>query len=175
MSSAHLDKPDIVTVLENEGLQLKQRGKDFWGLCPFHDEKTPSFKVNPDRQLYYCFSCHEHGDIISAIQKLKGVSFKNTLEYLGISNGRRVKPDPVKSRAREIRKQYEAWKHEYCLHLADMLRQFDRKKTTFTDTDQVEQCATLYHQATTWELDYSILTANDEKMKFELFRERTRV
>lgn len=166
-----MTKPDIITILENEGIELKQKGLDSWGLCPLHTEKTPSFKVNPERQTFHCFGCNESGDVIEFIQKLHGLDFKGALNYLGINNNQRVKPDPVLLRARDIRKQYEAWKYRYCLHLADLLRLLDKKKTTFKDMKQVEQYATHYHEASKWEIHFDLLMGNDEEKKFELFKE----
>ena len=52
------------------------------GLCPFHDEKTPSFQVNPARGFYYCFGCGEGGDVISFVQKIDNLSFTETVERL---------------------------------------------------------------------------------------------
>jgi DNA primase len=52
------------------------------GLCPFHDEKTPSFQVNPSRGFYYCFGCGEGGDVISFVQKIDNLSFTETVERL---------------------------------------------------------------------------------------------
>ena len=52
------------------------------GLCPFHDETTPSFQVNPSRGFYYCFGCGEGGDVISFVQKIDNLSFTETVERL---------------------------------------------------------------------------------------------
>ena len=50
---------------------LNKRGKNFVGLCPFHKEKTPSFTVSPDKQIYHCFGCHEGGNVFSFISKIE--------------------------------------------------------------------------------------------------------
>ena len=62
--------------------QLKKRGKDFFGLCPFHAEKTPSFSVNDDKKFYYCFGCGAHGEAIHFIQKMQNLSFPESVKYL---------------------------------------------------------------------------------------------
>ncbi|MBQ6566286.1 MAG: DNA primase, partial [Treponema sp.] len=54
-------RTDIVSVV-GEYVALTQKGNDWWGCCPFHNEKTPSFKVDQERKLYYCFGCHKGGN-----------------------------------------------------------------------------------------------------------------
>ena len=78
---------DLISVIESEGVGLKPSGHRHVGLCPFHAEKTPSFYVFPDGH-YHCFGCHAHGDTISFIQKLHGLTFPEALKYLGIEQGR---------------------------------------------------------------------------------------
>jgi DNA primase len=71
-----------------EYLQLRSAGGgSLKGLCPFHDEKTPSFNVTPARGLYYCFSCGEGGDAIKFVQKLDGLTFAEALERLAARAG----------------------------------------------------------------------------------------
>ena len=66
-----------------EYLQLKNAGGgSLKGLCPFHEEKTPSFNVTPARGLFYCFSCAEGGDAIKFVQKIDGLSFVEAVERL---------------------------------------------------------------------------------------------
>ena len=65
-----------------EHLQLKRAGSSLKGLCPFHDEKSPSFHVTPTRQLWNCFGCGEGGDVISFVQKIDHLSFSEAVEYL---------------------------------------------------------------------------------------------
>jgi DNA primase len=62
--------------------QLKKAGANYSGLCPFHDEKTPSFSVNPADKLYYCFGCGEGGDLLNFVQKKEGLDFTGAVELL---------------------------------------------------------------------------------------------
>ena len=57
---------DIISVI-SEYVHLARKGKNFWGLCPFHNEKTPSFSVDPDKQVYKCFGCGKDGDRKSVV------------------------------------------------------------------------------------------------------------
>lgn len=72
---------DIVEVISNY-VTLKRKGNNFFGLCPFHREKTPSFSVSADRQIYHCFGCGEGGNVIRFIMKLENIAFKEALELL---------------------------------------------------------------------------------------------
>lgn len=84
------DRLDIVQVI-GRYVQLKQTGKNFSGLCPFHKEKTPSFMVSPDLQRYKCFGCGESGDIFNFIQKIENLDFPETLEKLAKEAGVELK------------------------------------------------------------------------------------
>ena len=77
---------DIVDVV-SEHVQLKQRGRNFFGLCPFHDEKTPSFSVNPGLQIYKCFGCGAGGNIFTFLQEVDRVSFVEAVSFLADRSG----------------------------------------------------------------------------------------
>ena len=72
---------DIVSVI-SEHVPLKKKGRNYWGCCPFHNEKTPSFSVNPEKGFFYCFGCHESGNVISFLMKYEGLTFPEALERL---------------------------------------------------------------------------------------------
>jgi DNA primase len=97
-----MDKPEIVSVIEREGVTLK-RGK---GLCPFHHEKTPSFTVNPKTQRFHCFGCEEKGDAVDFIMKLKRLSFKEALTYLGMKPGKPPRIDVERERERTVQRKF---------------------------------------------------------------------
>ena len=75
------DATDIVEVFAQR-VPLRQRGRDFWCCCPFHEEKTPSCKVDPNTQLFYCFGCHKGGDVFKFIQEIEGVEFPDAVRSL---------------------------------------------------------------------------------------------
>lgn len=72
---------DIVEFI-GQTVQLKRVGRNWMGLCPFHDEKTPSFSVNADRQFYHCFSCKVGGDVFKFVQETENVGFLESVELL---------------------------------------------------------------------------------------------
>ncbi len=76
------DSADIVEVV-GDYVNLKKSGSGFVGLCPFHDEKTPSFNVNPSLGIYKCFGCGQSGDVFSFVMEMEGVSFPEALRTLG--------------------------------------------------------------------------------------------
>ncbi|MEW6081670.1 MAG: DNA primase [Bacillota bacterium] len=79
-------RTDIVEVVSGHVL-LKKAGKNYLGLCPFHSEKTPSFTVSPEKQLFYCFGCQEGGDVFTFLEKKEGMSFREALEHLAEAAG----------------------------------------------------------------------------------------
>lgn len=83
-------------------VELKRSSKNFVGRCPFHQEKTPSFNVSPDRGRYHCFGCGVGGDIFNFVEEMEGVDFKESLKILALKAGVELVPeDPKKKNARE--------------------------------------------------------------------------
>ena len=76
-----ISQNDIVDVI-SEYVALKKSGRNFMGLCPFHREKTPSFSVSMDKQIFKCFGCSEGGNVISFIMKLENLDFWDSVEFL---------------------------------------------------------------------------------------------
>ncbi len=81
---------DIVSVV-GEYVSLEQRGNQWWGCCPFHSEKTPSFCVTPDRHMYYCFGCHAGGDAIKFVMEMEKFKYPEAIEFLARRAGIEVK------------------------------------------------------------------------------------
>ncbi len=97
------ERLDIVDVV-GETVKLSRKGNRYWGLCPFHSEKTPSFSVTPERNMFYCFGCHAGGDIFSFVMKRDNLDFKEALEMLAARAGIKLVSAASGSRDQEQRK-----------------------------------------------------------------------
>lgn len=80
-------KPEIIDVI-GARIELRPAGREFHGLCPFHDDHHPSLRVNPEKAAWYCHPCAEGGDVIKFIMRLDGLTFPQALAALGIDGNR---------------------------------------------------------------------------------------
>jgi DNA primase len=93
----------LQAVVENAGVALRKQGRDLFGCCPFHAEKTPSFKIDPIRQSWYCFgACAMGGDVFGFVEKLEGLDFVGALKYLATRGGVDAGIDPVLQEKRKL-------------------------------------------------------------------------
>ena len=113
-------KNDIVDII-SQYVTLKRSGRNFFGLCPFHKEKSPSFSVSPDKQIFKCFGCGEGGNVFHFVSKIENLSFKETIEVLAekagielptIDNGEDEKRIQLKAKVYEINKIAAEFYHE---------------------------------------------------------------
>ncbi len=96
---------DIVDVISSY-VSLKKRGTQYFGLCPFHNEKTPSFSVTPSKQMFYCFGCHEGGSVFTFLQKMDNLTFVEALQVLADRAGIALPQEEMSAedRARQSRR-----------------------------------------------------------------------
>ncbi len=80
---------DIVDVI-GQSVSLKRGGSNYIGLCPFHNEKTPSFSVSRQKQMYYCFGCHKGGNVITFVEEYNNMNFTEAMQYLAERAGIRL-------------------------------------------------------------------------------------
>ena len=165
------NKPDIIKTIHAEGFEPKRKGRAYWLCCPFHDDKTPSFKVDPARQTFHCFGCGEHGDAISFIQKLHGLSFKDALRYLGIENGKQPQIDHRRRKKRELVKAFGEWRDCYYQELCSQRRTYVEMTRDLKTMDQVESMAWMLHELTLIEHRLNVLFNGSDEEKYMLFRE----
>ena len=111
---------DIVDVI-SQYVILKRSGRNFFGLCPFHKEKSPSFSVSPDKQIFHCFGCGVGGNVIHFVSKIENLDFKDTIEMLAnranielptLNNFEDDKTAKLKSRIYQINEETAKFYHE---------------------------------------------------------------
>ncbi len=120
------DAADIISVISAH-TQLRKAGANWTGLCPFHGEKSPSFSVNPDKGVFYCFGCQAKGDVISFVRDIDHLDFQGAVEFLAAKSGIALRyTDRNEGERREARtKLREAlvaavdWYHDRLLHHPD--------------------------------------------------------
>lgn len=108
-------RADIVDLI-SEYLPLKKRGKNYFALCPFHPEKTPSFCVNPERQIYYCFGCGTGGNVFSFLMEYEKLSFLEAVRFLARRTGTTlpaVRGDPTERAENDTLYQANAFAADY--------------------------------------------------------------
>lgn len=100
------DESDIVRIV-TEHTQLKKTGAQWMGLCPFHGEKSPSFSVNAEKGVYYCFGCQVSGDVIDFVREVEGLDFAGSVEFLAAKAGIPLRyTDHNEGRRRNRRKEH---------------------------------------------------------------------
>ncbi|MCW3489358.1 DNA primase [Dethiobacter alkaliphilus] len=109
---------DVVELI-SEYVQLKRSGRNYFGLCPFHGEKTPSFSVSQDKQIFHCFGCGEGGNVFSFLMKMEGIPFPEAVKELARRAGMQL-PSTVSSVAAQRAEQKKsrlreamAWADKY--------------------------------------------------------------
>src|SRR6516162_10192172 len=122
-----------IDVAEEVGLvvALRKSGKSLQGLCPFHNERTPSFYVFPESQTWRCFGCHEGGDVFTFVEKQQGLDFREALLYLaekagiaiedfgGTNPEREREANPFKEKLRKLNEEAMLWFHQMLLRTKD--------------------------------------------------------
>ncbi|MCM2971820.1 DNA primase [Larsenimonas suaedae] len=138
-----LARADIAELI-GERVTLKKAGRNFQGLCPFHDEKSPSFTVSPDKQFYHCFGCGANGNALRFLMEYDGLRFPEAVEQLASRYAMEVPRDTdddpkAQARARERKRQQEAsehvletaarfYRHQLGQHDAEQARQYLRSR-----------------------------------------------
>src|SRR5664279_4015037 len=95
---------DIVDIIGSY-LPLKKAGANFTALCPFHKEKTPSFNVNPHKQIFHCFGCHKGGDVFTFVKEYENIGFVDAVKRLADRANIPLEMDqnPAEQQSRDIK------------------------------------------------------------------------
>jgi hypothetical protein len=174
MLAAQKNNIDLASIVMDAGIELKQRGTRHVGLCPFHNEKTPSFYIFQDNK-FKCFGCGEHGDVIDFIQKLHGLSFQDALKHLGISQDEitpKVKQDIEKRKRRaELVKEFRDWEQRYGVYVSNLWYETKQLMINGILPDDLDLYAPLFHMLPVFEYHRDILINGSDELKFGLYKE----
>ena len=164
------NKPDIISAIHREGFEPKQKGRAYWLSCPWHEDKTPSLKIDPDRQDFHCFSCNESGDVISFIQKLHGLTFKDAAGYLNIDRTNPVKINPQKRTKLDLLTAFHLWKSAYYEELCRTRLVYEALTRDLKTMEQAEHVAWIFHEMPLIEYRLDILFYGTDEQKCEFYQ-----
>ncbi len=166
-------RPDIMTIMEREGLELRQRGRLWWAPCPFHDEKTPSFAINPERQRFCCFGCGEKGDVITFVQRRHDLNFKEALIYLGLDGDiKATKVDRQReTRKRQLLRNFETWRRQRYMELCQTHRLCLDKTADIRTMEDLDRAADAYHMLPGIVYELDTLQFGDNVDRLALYQE----
>lgn len=158
-------KADIVDVI-SDYVRLKPSGNGYVGLCPFHNEKTPSFHVNQDKQIYKCFGCGEGGDVLNFIMNIENLEFMDALENLGKRYG--INVDILQKNF--SKEDYEKYQHYLDIYLETAkfyylnLRQTDNPAIKYIEkrglSDEILKKFGIGYSPNSWSNTYEYLKNN---------------
>jgi DNA primase len=100
---------DIVSTI-SQYMTLKRKGRNYFGLCPFHNEKSPSFSVSPDKQIFHCFGCGVGGDVINFVKKIENIGFLDSVRLLAEKSGIQLLNDISKAEEENIKLKNRVYK-----------------------------------------------------------------
>lgn len=168
-------KPDLLAVVHAAGFELKQRGRFWWARCPLHQERTPSFCVDPERQCWRCFGCGLSGDVIDFVQKLEGISFMDALRRLGISGKNsleQTKINPREAQKCELTKAFNRWCASEITGLCNLIRLGNRIDSLAKTPDDLElpSLGEMYLRKELSEYELSVLSGRDIEAKIAVFK-----
>ena len=132
------DRLDIVDLIGSY-IKLNKAGRNHKARCPFHNEKTPSFVVSPERQSFYCFGCQAHGDIFSFVEKFEGLEFKEALEVLAERAGVELRQYRKEDKREESKKEriLKALEEATCIYEKFLENTLEQRK--YLDTREITE------------------------------------
>jgi DNA primase len=164
---------NLFSVLNTEGVELKRAGNKFIGLCPFHTEKNPSFTVFPDNRAK-CFGCGWYGSPVDFIMALHGLSFKEALSYLGISQEPLSIKDKQKIQGQKRRlkliNRFRQWERDAVFTFSRLVRTIGQLTEKMTP-DEFENNGYLLDQVPYLEHCLDVLCSGDDEQKMRLYRQ----
>ncbi len=124
------EENDIVDVI-SEVVKLKRSGRNYTGLCPFHSEKTPSFSVSSDKQIFKCFGCGEAGNVVSFVMKYRNMSYVDALKYLADRANIVMEEQGVSRKAHDKKERLYSLNKEVARYFFNNLNKYPKGKNYF--------------------------------------------
>ncbi|WP_158595067.1 CHC2 zinc finger domain-containing protein [Oceanobacillus piezotolerans] len=148
-----LKRIDILEEAVKEGLQFKRKGKSYFAKCPFHEDSTPSFSINPQKQVFNCFGCGKKGNAITMLALLKDISKGKIIyryaSYLGLIQNGKINQEQQRemeerAKQREFIQMHQQKFNAVYILLSDMMHSFKRSMSKANNMDEVIMAHELY-------------------------------
>jgi len=163
-----MDKPEIIQIIEQAGFKPRRKGKSFWLSCPFHEDRTPSMKIDPEKQTFFCFGCQTGGDSISFIQKHYGLSFKDACKHLNLHEPFKINSEAQKKKT--LVKGFREWETTFRVELTDFYRDFHAITRDLQTWEEVEDFEDDFNLIPLAEYFLEILTNGTDQDKYNLYK-----
>ena len=138
LSNLIRSKTDIVDII-GERIPLVKRGKNFFGVCPFHDDTNPSMSVSREKQIFTCFTCHHTGNVFTFLMDYDKMSFNEALKYLGDRVGVDTKGVSVKTKDNKYSKFYEIYDFSVKYYQNNLLSSFGSKARSYLENRGIDK------------------------------------
>jgi len=168
-------KPNLLETIQREGFSPIKRGGRWWLRCPFHDDRNPSLVIDEEKQVWFCHGCGKGGDVITFIQELYNLEFKEAINHLGIESksSPRIKlKTKTQAKATELETKLQAafteWCDERICYLRDQINGIYALLSLIRDEESFERLGILYRDLSLkeYELDILINGSTEEKLNF---------
>lgn len=160
-----LSKPAILPEIEKV-VSLKKSGVNYFGCCPFHEEKTPSFSVNSEKEIFHCFGCGVSGDVIDFVQKYYNLDFLKAIKHLEIKTTK-IEYSKIKEK-QELKNHFRTWESGYFQEICMYLRIFNKLlkyKLSWSNREII------YKSLPVCEYHADIIQNGTDKLKYELYKD----
>lgn len=138
LSNLIRSKTDIVDII-GERIPLVKRGKNFFGVCPFHDDTNPSMSVSREKQIFTCFTCHHTGNVFTFLMDYDKMSFNEALKYLGDRVGVDTKGISLKSKDNKFSKFYEIYDFSVKYYQNNLLSSFGSNARSYLEKRGIDK------------------------------------
>jgi len=171
-----IEKPDLLTVMEREGINVDLHGRF---LCPLHGDTNPSGKIYHEKARWKCYGCNAGGDVVDLVRLLHGLTYREALRHLGIDGPRTtdsLRQEREAKAARERRRRYREALRGLSNKLSDRLREMYRLRDAWKDYDTDEETRASWAEAVQdiphVEYKLDVLINGNEQDKLEIYKER---